>query len=284
MKKENRKKVYNTTESIKKVLRYVVPRNLRKKLKNLYFPDKIAWSIKRKNIKKFYAHFINKNDLVFDIGANKGQFTEIFAELAKKVIVLEPNKDLVKVLLNKFKKNDKIIVVPKGVSDKGEIKDFYVNLDQDCCSTFSKEFKESRISKHTPNWEKRDKIEMTTLDKLIEKYGKPKFIKIDVEGYEKEVLGGLNIPVKFLSFEFSRLFKELKDTEDCIKKIKKLSKNSKFNFSFSHDYEFVSEWGNPEKIIKQIKNTVKNLEDIKDQDELLKLWGKIGGDIYVKMF
>ena len=40
-------------------------------------------------------------------------------------------------------------------------------------------------------WDKSYEVPVDTLDNMIEKYGTPKFIKIDVEGYEYEVLQGL---------------------------------------------------------------------------------------------
>ena len=43
---------------------------------------------------------------------------------------------------------------------------------------------------------------MTTLDLLVAEYGLPVFIKIDVEGFEINVLRGLTKPVRCLSFEF----------------------------------------------------------------------------------
>ena len=49
---------------------------------------------------------------------------------------------------------------------------------------------------------------VTTLDKLIEQYEVPSFIKIDVEGYELEVLKGLTRLVPALSFEFTVVVKE----------------------------------------------------------------------------
>ena len=49
----------------------------------------------------------------------------------------------------------------------------------------------------------------TTLDVLINTYGDPAFIKIDVEGYEQVVLAGLTIPVPALSFEFTTIAREV---------------------------------------------------------------------------
>jgi hypothetical protein len=43
---------------------------------------------------------------------------------------------------------------------------------------------------------------MVTLDGLIARYGVPRYIKIDVEGFEIEVLAGLSQPVPLISVEF----------------------------------------------------------------------------------
>jgi hypothetical protein len=43
---------------------------------------------------------------------------------------------------------------------------------------------------------------VTTLDALVAEHGEPAFCKIDVEGFELDVLRGLSRPVRALSFEY----------------------------------------------------------------------------------
>jgi FkbM family methyltransferase len=51
-------------------------------------------------------------------------------------------------------------------------------------------------------WDAKQIVEVTTLDEAIREFGTPAFIKIDVEGYEFEVLSGLSWPVRCISFEY----------------------------------------------------------------------------------
>jgi hypothetical protein len=52
-------------------------------------------------------------------------------------------------------------------------------------------------------------VPMTTLDALIARHGAPRFIKIDVEGWEAEALAGLSSPVPALSFEFTTIQRDI---------------------------------------------------------------------------
>jgi hypothetical protein len=57
-------------------------------------------------------------------------------------------------------------------------------------------------------------IELTTLDGLIQAFGVPCYIKVDVEGFETEVFKGLTRRVPLISFEFH--LEELERAKACL--------------------------------------------------------------------
>src|SRR5476651_1648081 len=83
-------------------------------------------------------------------------------------------------------------------------------------------------------------MEMTTLDNLIKQYGAPDFLKIDVEGYESEVLKGLHSPVNMISFEYTTPELTEKAVE-CIDLIEAVNKNIECNYCVGESMELALE-------------------------------------------
>ena len=75
-------------------------------------------------------------------------------------------------------------------------------------------------------------VSCTTISNLIQKYGKPDFIKIDAEGSEKTILLDLTLPIRLLAFECN-LPEFLDATHEILQHLIALSFKYAFNVSFN---------------------------------------------------
>jgi len=216
---------------------------------------------------RFYNQFINSNDLVFDVGANVGNRTKPFLKIGARVVAIEPQKKCCKILEKKFHNN--IELVQMGLGKTEEIKDFFV-ANNHTLSSFSAEWiesvKKTRFMDYS--WAEPIKIQITTLDKLIDKYGLPKFIKIDVEGFELEVLKGLTYAIDIISFEYA-VPEQTQKAKDCIDQIEKYNSKIECNFSICESMEFE---------LKHWQSTI----DFKSYMDTKEFNSTIFGDIYVR--
>lgn len=149
----------------------------------------------------FYKQFISPGDIVFDVGANSGNRIRPFLELKSTVVAVEPQMECSAYL--KYRFGNKIDVVEKGLGATFETKTFFVS-SINTVSTFSKDWIDAVKVNRFKNieWNETREIEIITMDSLIAQFGAPAFTKIDVEGFELEVLKGLTKPVKYLSIEY----------------------------------------------------------------------------------
>lgn len=224
-----------------------------------------GYKAREKKMLNFYSQFIKKGDLCFDIGAYFGNRTEIFLELEAKVVAVEPQEKWANYLEKKFGKNPNFRLVKKGLSDREGELSLFICEEADSISTFSNRWKTGRFSDY--KWTKQKLVPVTTLDRLINEFGLPVFCKIDVEGFEYQVLKGLSQPIKYLSFEFVKEF--FGETKMCLNYLLSLGQAT-FNCDFYESMElYFSKWVGAEEISQKIESI---------NDDLL------GGDIYVNFF
>lgn len=143
--------------------------------------------------------------LIFDIGANNGNFTDncLKSYPDATIVSIEANDSLIPRLKNRFYRNDKVHIVNKIVSNKSnEIIDFHIG-NQDTISTASREWITDSRFANNHRWDKTIRKQSISLDDLIKQFSKPDIIKIDVEGYELEVIHGLSEKQKDILFEWT---------------------------------------------------------------------------------
>jgi FkbM family methyltransferase len=159
---------------------------------------------RRQSLREFYGQIIKRGDLVFDVGANIGLYSEVFASLGARVIAIEPFPDNIRVLRNCRYRN-RITVLQTAIGAQLGKGKFRVSSSHAMGSMSMEWIEIALASPRLENYRWGDEIEVpiVTLDFLCQTYGTPDFIKIDVEGYEEPVLSGLSVQPKCLSFEFN---------------------------------------------------------------------------------
>jgi FkbM family methyltransferase len=193
-------------------------------------------------MKSFYSNLVPQNSLVFDIGANVGGFSFVFASIGARVVAVEPNADCVR-HIQLSSGTEAIQVVTAAVGPQNGLATLYQADELDAVSSLSSEWM-AAIRRHHPQydhlWSKKVTVPMVSLDTLVKHYGMPEFIKIDVEGFEESVLDGLSSQPDLLSFEFNAAF--IHSALRCIDK-PLLSAGSLFNFALGDPTHFeLPEW------------------------------------------
>ncbi len=178
--------------------------------------------------------YLPSNALVFDVGAHNGNKSAHYLHLgASRVVCIEPQVSCMQTLREKFKGYPRVFFELCALSDHIGVIPFY-ECSATTISTADLDWQKGRFSDFS--WADPIDAPATTLDALIRKYGVPGFCKIDVEGYELQVLRGMTTPIPYLSFEFTTEFLQIK-TKACLEYLSSLG-YTLFNVVFGESEEF----------------------------------------------
>ena len=225
-----------------------------------------SWTDEDQRRFEFYGRLIAPGTTVFDVGANMGNRTKVFLRLNANVVAFEPQRQCAEYLEFSLRRHPRAKLVRKALGAASGTSKMFVS-DTHVLSSLSRDWIDAtqtsgRFSNHA--WNKTQSVEIATLDEMIQTYGCPSFIKIDVEGYEYEVLRGLSTPVDFLSIEFTPEY--LDDTLACITHVSTIAK-FKFQLSIGESMKFhLDGWVAAD----QVSETLKQLESA------------VFGDVYMK--
>lgn len=190
---------------------------------------------------QLYKNFVENGDLVFDVGANVGNRIEPMLNIGAKIVAVEPQPNCVEILKQKFDK--KILIESVGIGETSTTLEMFIASDS-TISSFSNEFIEKTKKTRFKNyeWNKSIKVPIVTLESLIEKYGVPKFCKIDVEGFELQVLKGLKTAIPYISLEYCVPEMSVQLIE-CLETLNQISPQAKYNFSIGETMTlYFDEW------------------------------------------
>ncbi|MDB2438425.1 FkbM family methyltransferase [Hellea sp.] len=143
---------------------------------------------------------LNKDDVVLEVGANIGYYALIEARICKKIYAVEPHPENVERLKRNISLNDfdNVIVQQGAFGEQDGTIPLY-------CSDLSNWHSCKDAPSSKANFVE---VDCFTIDSFAKKNETPTFIKMDVEGYELEVLRGATETLK----KVNHLFLELHGT------------------------------------------------------------------------
>jgi FkbM family methyltransferase len=158
----------------------------------------------------FLRRFIGPDSLVFDVGANRGQSSELYIDLGARVVAFEPQTDLHPEIRQLCRNSPQLKIEPCGLGSQEETRRFFIT-SYDQVASLRDDWEGTRIGETI--------IQVSTLDLQIQRHGLPSYCKIDVEGWELEVLQGLNEPIPLISFEYHNSPPEIEKAKAVLSRI-----------------------------------------------------------------
>ncbi len=157
---------------------------------------------------EWHRRFLDKGDLAFDVGAHVGDRAASFARLGARVVAVEPQPRLARLLRRSSRTCPQVTVIEALAGAAPGHATLYLNPDNPTVASASLDF--IAAAELAPGWEGQRwdgsiVRPVVSLDRLATQFGLPEFVKIDVEGYEAHVLAGLSRAPRTLSFEFTTI-------------------------------------------------------------------------------
>lgn len=186
--------------------------------------------------RKLISKFKNINTFI-DVGANVGQFSLLINSLfsKKNVLAFEPIRSEYLIYKKIFKKNKNVKCFNIGLGNKTETKKLYLTKHKDSSSFYKPSLIQNNLFRNI-DIVSTETIKVKKLSSFLKKLKKPIFIKIDVQGYELEVLKGTDLnQIQYIYLEGSYL--KLYENQPLIKDIVKYLSNR--NFKLIGEYNLV---------------------------------------------
>jgi FkbM family methyltransferase len=171
---------------------------------------------------------------IFEIGTNVGYYTFIMARLLHNegvIHAIEPHPNSYKYLVKNISINNyQKLIIPHNfaIGDTDDMADFYI--DSSIPNLSSSIYRKSC---------KKINIRYYTLDSFISEFGYPNFIKMDIEGFEVEVLSKIDslqksFPLKILFETHPAAYNNKRDMKKLLYRLIDFGFNIKYVVSAGH--------------------------------------------------
>jgi FkbM family methyltransferase len=210
----------------------------------------------------FYSRIVDAGSLCFDIGANIGEKAEALLYAGATVVAFEPQPDCMSELRARCGHRPQFTARQAALGSQVGETTMYIHSTRTSSSL-------------DPEWpgafEHSIRVPVTTLDRAIDEFGVPSFCKIDVEGWELEVLKGLSRPIPLVSFEYRQVEGGLEKVAACLDHLSRLGELS-INMTPAENLGFAfSEWCPREEFLHRFPAEFRSRDDF------------FYGDIFVKI-
>ena len=211
----------------------------------ILFFDIIDKFLHQRSILRYFKKNLKNIDVFFDIGSHRGTYTDLIINNfnVKKVVMIEPQKNIYKFIMKKYQMNKMIKIFNLAISDKKKLQPLYINK-HDLTSSLTKiDKKNSYLNLKAKLFGgtisdlilKKYMIKTCKLSEVVKKsnVNKIDLLKIDTEGHELQVLKGAGADLKkrvnfmlieihnsdiFLNYNANKIHDYLKKNKFILKK------------------------------------------------------------------
>src|SRR4249919_3215564 len=130
--------------------------------------------------------FAKDSKVIFDLGMNNGDDTAFYLSRGFNVVALDANPTLCERAQQRFSAlidDGRLTVINAAICDKNGTATFFVNLDNDHWSSLDVGWASRNETRY-----RQVSVSCLTLSSLIDEFGPPYYLKVDVEGVDQSVL------------------------------------------------------------------------------------------------